>query len=159
MGPSRPPLKIQPNKAKSLFCFLLFVQSFNCLYLWNKLSNFCGKPKKYPNRKCPPKNTQTKNKQKNNKNKNKQTNKQKQNKIIFFDFRLILLITHAHIRWKAFTCFNFPVCCCRRQKKKKKKSSMQINTAPSCPPLQNIASQTLVHIHKCNLKGGNTISK
>ena len=68
--------KIQPNKTNSLFGFLLFVQSFNCLYLWNQLPNLCGgftniKPKQYPNRKC-----------------------QKQNKkptIIFLDFRLILL--------------------------------------------------------------------
>ena len=64
--------KIQPNKADSFFCFLLFVQSFNCLYLWNQLSNLCGvftklKPKQYPNRKC------------------------QKTKIIFFDFRLILL--------------------------------------------------------------------
>ena len=49
--------KIQPNKADSFFCFLLFVQSFNCLYLWNQLPNLCGvftklKPKQYPNRKC-----------------------------------------------------------------------------------------------------------
>ena len=49
--------KIQSNKADSFFCFLLFVQSFNCLYLWNQLSNLCGvftklKPKQYPNRKC-----------------------------------------------------------------------------------------------------------
>ena len=29
--------KIQPNKADSLFCFLLFVQSFNCLYRWNPI--------------------------------------------------------------------------------------------------------------------------
>ena len=50
--------KIQPNKADSFFCFLLFVQSLNCLYLWNQFSNLCGvfiklKPKQYPNRKCP----------------------------------------------------------------------------------------------------------
>ena len=49
--------KIQPNTADSFFCFLLFVQSFNCLYLWNKLPNLWGiftklKPKQYPNRKC-----------------------------------------------------------------------------------------------------------
>ena len=47
----------KPNKADSFFCFLSFVQSFNCLYLWNQLPNLCGiftklKPKKYPNRKC-----------------------------------------------------------------------------------------------------------
>ena len=58
--------KIQPNKADSFFCFWLFVQSFNCLYLWNQLSNLCGiftklKPKEYPNRKC-----QKKKKKKNN---------------------------------------------------------------------------------------------
>ena len=78
--------KIQPNKADSFFCFLLFVQSFNCLYLWSQLPNLCAvftklKPKQYPNRKC----------------KKKQTNKQ--TKIIFFDFRLILLdhITYTNI--------------------------------------------------------------
>ena len=66
--------EIQPNKADSFFCFLLFVKSFNCLYLWNQLLNLCGvnfhqsKPKQYPNRKC-----------------------QNKKKIIFFDFRLILL--------------------------------------------------------------------
>ena len=66
--------KIQPNKTCSFFCFLLFVQSFNCLYLWNQLTNLCGdfsklKPKQYPNRKC----------------------KKKKTKIIFFNFRLVLL--------------------------------------------------------------------
>ena len=30
--------KIQPNQADSFFCFLLFVQSFNCLYLWNQIA-------------------------------------------------------------------------------------------------------------------------
>ena len=49
--------KIQPNKADSFFCSLLFVQSVNCLYLWNQLPNLCGvftklKPKQYPNRNC-----------------------------------------------------------------------------------------------------------
>ena len=49
--------KIQPNKDDSFFCFLLFVKSFNCLYLWNQLTNLCRgftklKPKQYPNRKC-----------------------------------------------------------------------------------------------------------
>ena len=50
--------KIQQNKADSFFCFLLFVQSLNCLYLSNQLLNLCGvftklKPKQlYPNRKC-----------------------------------------------------------------------------------------------------------
>ena len=49
--------KIQPNKADSFFCFLFFVQSFNCLYLWNQLPNLCGvftkfKPKQYLNGKC-----------------------------------------------------------------------------------------------------------
>ena len=34
--------KIQPNKANSFFCFLLFVQSFNCLYFWNQLPHLCG---------------------------------------------------------------------------------------------------------------------
>ena len=46
-----------PNKANSFFCFLLFVQSFNCVYVWNRLPNLCGvftklKPKQYPSRKC-----------------------------------------------------------------------------------------------------------
>ena len=46
-------VKIQPNKADSFFCLLLFVQSFNLL---NQLPNLCGvftklKPKQYPNRK------------------------------------------------------------------------------------------------------------
>ena len=50
--------KIQPNKANSFFYFFLFVQSFNCLYLWNQLPNLCGvftksKLKQYPIRKCP----------------------------------------------------------------------------------------------------------
>ena len=49
--------KIQANKANSFFCFLLLIQSFNCLYLWNQLPNRCGvftklKPKQYNNRKC-----------------------------------------------------------------------------------------------------------
>ena len=49
--------KIRSNKADSFFCFLLFVQSFNCLNLWNHLSNLGGgftklKPKQCPNRKC-----------------------------------------------------------------------------------------------------------
>ena len=49
--------KIQSNKANNFFYFLLFVQSFNCLYLWNQLPNLCGiftklKPKQYLNRKC-----------------------------------------------------------------------------------------------------------
>ena len=48
--------KIQSNKADSFFCFLMFVQSFNCLYHWNQLPNLCGvftklKPKQYSNRK------------------------------------------------------------------------------------------------------------
>ena len=48
--------KIQPNKADSFFCFLLFVQPFSCLYLGNQLPNLCGvftklKLKQYPNRK------------------------------------------------------------------------------------------------------------
>ena len=33
--------KIQPNKS-DFFCFLLFVKSFNCFYLWNQLPNLCG---------------------------------------------------------------------------------------------------------------------
>ena len=32
--------KIKPNKAYSFFCVLLFVQSFNCLYLWNQFVGF-----------------------------------------------------------------------------------------------------------------------
>ena len=45
--------KIQQNKADSF----LFVQSFNCLYLWNQMPNLCGvftksMPKQCPNRKC-----------------------------------------------------------------------------------------------------------
>ena len=60
------------NKADSFFCFLLFVQSVNCLYLWNQLPNLCGvftklKPKQYSKRKY------------------------QKTQIIFFDFRLILL--------------------------------------------------------------------
>ena len=52
--------KIQPNKADSFFCFLLFVQSFNCSCLWNQLPNLCRvftklKPEQYSNRKCPKK--------------------------------------------------------------------------------------------------------
>ena len=31
--------KIQPNEADSFFSFLMFVQSFNCLYIWNQLPN------------------------------------------------------------------------------------------------------------------------
>ena len=64
--------KIQPNKADSYFCFLLFVQSFNCLYLWNQLSNLCGVFTKLSLS-----NTLIEN--------------AKKPKIIFFDFRLILL--------------------------------------------------------------------
>ena len=49
--------KIEPNKADSFFCFLLFVQSVNYLYLWNQLPNLWWvftilKPKQYPKRKC-----------------------------------------------------------------------------------------------------------
>ena len=95
--------KIQSNKADIFFCFLLFVQSFTCLYLWNQLPNLCGfftklKPinntlienaknkreRKKRKTKNKTKQNKTKNKQTNkqtNKNKNKkQTNKQKQNK-------------------------------------------------------------------------------
>ena len=32
--------KIEPNKAENVFCFLLFLASFNCSYLWNQLTNF-----------------------------------------------------------------------------------------------------------------------
>ena len=32
--------KIQLNKATSFFCFLLFLQSFNSLYLQNQLPNY-----------------------------------------------------------------------------------------------------------------------
>ena len=34
--------KIQPNKTSSFFCYLLFIQSFNYLYLWNQLPNLWG---------------------------------------------------------------------------------------------------------------------
>ena len=65
-------LKYSQTKLIASFGFLLFVQSFNCLYLWNKLPNLCGvftklKPKQYANRKY------------------------QKPKITFFDFRLILL--------------------------------------------------------------------
>ena len=39
--------KIQPNKADRFFCLLLFVQSFNCLYLWNQFS-FSGIARVFP---------------------------------------------------------------------------------------------------------------
>ena len=32
--------KKEPNKAENVFCFLLFLASFNCSYLWNQLTNF-----------------------------------------------------------------------------------------------------------------------
>ena len=32
--------KIEPNIAENIFCFLLFLASFNCSYLWNQLTNF-----------------------------------------------------------------------------------------------------------------------
>ena len=35
-------LKIESNKAENVFCFLLFLASFNCSYLWNQLTNFNG---------------------------------------------------------------------------------------------------------------------
>ena len=49
--------KIQPYKANSLFCFLLFMQFFNYSYLWNPSPNLHRvfsklKPKQYLNRKC-----------------------------------------------------------------------------------------------------------
>ena len=49
--------QIQPNKAYSFFCFLLFLQSFNCLYILNQLPNLFRvfnklKPIQYPSRKC-----------------------------------------------------------------------------------------------------------
>ena len=77
--------KIQPNKAISFFCFLFFVQSFNCLYLWKQLPNLCGvftklKPKQYPNRKC-------------QKNKTKQKQKQKKNHIFQLQTYSFCLIT------------------------------------------------------------------
>ena len=34
--------KIELNKAENVFCFLLFLASFNCSYLWNQLNNFNG---------------------------------------------------------------------------------------------------------------------
>ena len=30
---------LEPNKAENVFCFLLFLASFKCLYLWNQLTN------------------------------------------------------------------------------------------------------------------------
>ena len=78
--------------------FLLFVQSFNCLCLRDQLPNLCEvftklKPKQYPNRKCPP----------------------LKKKIIFFDFRLILLdcityeglIMPAVFSWILWNLHNF----------------------------------------------------
>ena len=34
--------KIEPNKIENAFCFLLFLASFKCSYLWNHLTNFNG---------------------------------------------------------------------------------------------------------------------
>ena len=34
--------KIEANKAENVFCFLLFLASFNCSYLWNQLTNSNG---------------------------------------------------------------------------------------------------------------------
>ena len=34
--------KIEPNKAENVFCFLLFLASFNCSYLWIQLTNYNG---------------------------------------------------------------------------------------------------------------------
>ena len=34
--------KIQSNEADSFFCFLLFLQSLNRLYLQNQVPNLCG---------------------------------------------------------------------------------------------------------------------
>ena len=50
-------------------------------------------PKQYPYRKClpPPKKKETNKTKTENKQIKKKRNKQKQNKIIFFDFKLILL--------------------------------------------------------------------
>ena len=103
--------KIQPNKADSFFCFLLFVQSFNCLYLRNQMPNLYGvfiklKPKHYPNKNAKTK-KQTKNKNKTKQNKkqikkNKQKqNKNKQNKKSYFstsDSFLVDCITYCHFK-------------------------------------------------------------
>ena len=79
--------KIQPNKTDIFFCFLLFVQSFNCLYLWNQLPNLCGVfTKLKPLNNIPIENAKNKregktnnnNNNNNNKNNKKQTNKNKQ---------------------------------------------------------------------------------
>ena len=74
MSPNSQTLILRYSQTKPIVYFVsyCFVQSFNCLYLWNQLPNLCGvftklKRKQYPNRKCQ--------KIKNN----------------FFDFRLILL--------------------------------------------------------------------
>ena len=32
--------EIEPNKAENVFCFLLFLASVNCSYLWNQLTDF-----------------------------------------------------------------------------------------------------------------------
>ena len=73
--------KIQPHKANSFFWFLLFLQSFNCLYLWNQLSNlyrqYFHQIKAYNN------NTLIENAQK--------------LKFVYFGFRLILVFTYACI--------------------------------------------------------------
>ena len=34
--------KIEPNKTENVFCFLLFLASFNCSYICNQLTNFNG---------------------------------------------------------------------------------------------------------------------
>ena len=34
--------KIELNKAENVFCFLLFLASFNFSYLWNQLTNLYG---------------------------------------------------------------------------------------------------------------------
>ena len=34
--------QIEPNKAENVFCFLLFLGSFICSYLWNQLTYFNG---------------------------------------------------------------------------------------------------------------------
>ena len=34
--------KIEPNKAENVFCFLLFLTSINCSYLWNQWTNLNG---------------------------------------------------------------------------------------------------------------------
>ena len=124
--------KIRPNKAYSFFCFLLFVESFNCLYLWNQLPNLCGVFTKLK-----PKYTLIENAD------NKQTNKQK---IIFFNFRLILL-DHIHI--------TYIVGLKGRQKKKKKKT--QDIAFLNCLTRSHLLSTLAIYQHHAVIIFWNTI--